>query len=130
VRFPFAFEPLYRAVALPFGITPGRAWVEVGDDRFEAHFGFWAVATPLSNVAGTERSGPYATLKTLGPAHLSVADRGVTFASNGRQGLCLRFREPVVCIDPTGHLRHPGLTVTVADVDGLAAALEEAGRRS
>jgi hypothetical protein len=126
VRFPFAFEPLYRAVALPFGITPRRAWVEVGDGRFEAHFGFWAVATPLTNVAGIERSGPYGILKTIGVAHLSAADRGVTFATNRRQGLCLRFHELVVCIDPTGHLRHPGLTVTVADVEALAAALEDA----
>jgi hypothetical protein len=125
MRFPFAFEPLYLAAALPFGVTPGRSWVAVEDGRLEAHFGFWAVATPLTNVAGTERSGPYTALKTVGPAHLSVADRGVTFASNSRSGLCVRFAEPVVCIDPTGHLRHPGLTVTVADVDGLAAALEE-----
>lgn len=124
MRFPFAFDPLYRALALPFAITPGRSWVDVEDDRLSAHFGFWAVSTPLGNVAGVERSGPYATLKTLGAAHLSLADHGVTFASNSRAGLCIRFHEPVVCIDPTGHLRHPGLTVTVADVDGLAAALE------
>jgi hypothetical protein len=124
VRFPFAFDAVHRAVALPFGVTPGRAWVDVGDERLEARLGFWLVTTPLTNVEGVERSGPYAILKTVGPAHLSLADRGVTFATNRRQGLCLRFREPVVCIDPTGHLRHPGLTVTVADVDGLAAALE------
>ena len=67
MRFPFAFEPLYRAIALPFGITPRRAWVEVGDGRFEAHFGFWAVATPLTNVAGIERSGSYSAFKTVGP---------------------------------------------------------------
>jgi len=52
-----------------------------------------------------------------------VADRGLTFATNGERGLCIRFRDPVSGIEPTGHLRHPGLTVTVADVDALARVL-------
>jgi len=39
--------------------------------------------------------------------------------------VCICFREPVTGLDPTGRLRHPGLTVTVADVDGLVAALAE-----
>ena len=125
MRYPFAFDPLHRALALPFAITPGRSWVEVDADRLTAHYGWWAVSTPRANVAGVERTGPYATLKTIGPAHLSVADHGVSFTSNARRGVCIRFHEPVVCIDPTGHLRHPGLTVTVADVDGLAAALAD-----
>ena len=125
MRFPFAFDPLYRALALPFGITPGRSWVDLEGDRLTARFGWWVVSTPLGNVAGAEHTGPYGTFKTIGAAHLSLADHGVTFASNPRRGLCIRFHEPVVCIDPTGHLRHPGLTVTVADVDGLAAALPD-----
>jgi hypothetical protein len=33
------------------------------------------------------------------------------------------FVEPVPAIEPTGRLRHPGATVTVADPDALAAAL-------
>jgi hypothetical protein len=123
VRFPFAFEPLYRVMALPFAVVPNWAWVDVGDGRLSARFGPWLVSTPLANVAGTEVSGPYAILRTAGPAHLSLADRGLTFATNSRRGLCIRFHEPVAGIDPTGRPRHPGLTVTVADVDGLAAAV-------
>lgn len=124
MTFDFAFDALHRAFALPFGITPGTTKVEVDDQRLLARFGPWQVSTPLDNVDGTEVTGPYTPFKTVGPAHLSLADRGLTFATNSGRGLCIRFRAPVAGILPTGRLRHPGLTVTVADVEGLAAALE------
>ncbi|MDQ4031696.1 MAG: hypothetical protein M3332_05280 [Actinomycetota bacterium] len=44
-------------------------------------------------------------------------------ATNGARGLCITFREPVRGIEPTGILRHPAVTVTVADSQGLAAVL-------
>ncbi len=123
MTFSFHFAPIYRVVALLFGVTPRNAGVVVADGRLLARFGRWSVETPLANVAGSEVTGPYATLKTVGPAHLSLADRGLTFASNARRGLCIRFRDPVPGIEPTGRVLHPGLTVTVDDVDGLARAL-------
>ena len=123
MTFPFLFTPLHRALALPFGVTPANARVEVDDGQLTARYGLWSLRTPLSNVAGTEITGPYSTLKTVGPAHLSVADKGLTFSSNAQRGLCISFRDPVPGLEPTGRLRHPALTVTVADVDGLAAAL-------
>ncbi len=127
MTFDFAFDPLHRAAARVFGITPNRAGVAVEGGRLLARYGPWRLSTDLANVAGTEVSGPYRTLTTIGPARLSLADCGLTFASNGRSGLCIRFKEPVPGIEPTGRLRHPGLTVTVADVDGLAAALATGG---
>ena len=127
MTFDFAFDPLYQAVALPFGITPGRSGVTVEDGRLRAWFGPWRVATDVANVEGTEITGPYRILTTIGPAHLSLADRGLTFASNPRKGLCIRFREPVPGIVPTDRVRHRGLTLTVGDVEGLAAALAGGG---
>lgn len=109
--------------SLVFGVTPATARVVVTDRELWATFGPWRVRTPLVNVAGTEVSGPYAFTRTAGPARLSFTDRGLTFATNGERGLCIRFDEPVRGIDPLGAIRHPGLTVTVADVDGLRAAL-------
>lgn len=123
MTFDFAFDALHRAFGLPLGITPRTAHVSVDDDRLMARFGFWRVVSPLGNVEGTEVTGPYSPFKTVGPAHLSVADRGLTLATNSRRGLCIRFREAVPGIEPTGRVRHPALTVTVADVDGLAAAV-------
>lgn len=122
-RFVFAFDPVYRMASLPFGVTPNRAWVQVDGEHLEVRFGLWSVRTPLDNVTGTEISGPYQWFKTIGPAHLSFADRGLTFATNGDRGVCISFAEPVRGMDPLGTLRHPGLTVTVADPDGLVHAL-------
>jgi hypothetical protein len=126
-RFGFRFDWRYRVAALPFGVTPGRAFVEV-DARSDipmlrAQFGLWHLETPLANVADCEPSGPYALPKTIGPAHISMRDRGLTFASNSSAGLCISFREPVRAAEPFGVIRHPGLTVTVDDIEGLAAAL-------
>jgi hypothetical protein len=125
VIFQFSFAPSYRTAALPFGVTPRNSRVEVADGRLLARFGRWSVETPVTNVAGAQVTGPYGKLRTIGPAHLSVADRGLTFATNSRRGLCIRFHEPVPGLEPTGRLRHPALTVTVEDVEGLAEALGE-----
>jgi hypothetical protein len=81
------------------------------------------VETALDNVVDVSVTGPYRFVKTAGPAHLSLADRGLTFATNGDRGVCLTMREPIRGIDPFGLLRHPNLTVTVADCDGLADAV-------
>ena len=108
-----------------FGVTPERAWVELADERLEARYGSWRVRTSLSNISAVEATGPYSFLKTAGPARLSITDRGLTFASNGERGACITFRDPVVGIDRFGWIRHPELTVTVLDVDGLIEALRD-----
>lgn len=122
-RFAFRFEPAYRWAGLPFNIRPQTADVVVTEHRLLARLGPWKVDTPRSNIVSTTRTGPYGFIRTAGPAHLSLADRGMTMATNGRAGLCISFAEAVRGIDPTGRIRHPGLTVTVEDVDGLERAL-------
>ena len=122
-EFEFSFEARYRLPALAFGITPATSRVVVTDDALVVRFGPWLLCTDLTNVAGTEASSGFAYIRTAGPAHLSLSDRGVTFATNSRRGLCVSFRDPVQAIEPTGLLRHPGATVTVADPEALAAAL-------
>jgi hypothetical protein len=121
--FPFRFTTSYRLAGLPFGITPSTAAVQVGDGELAVRFGPWKVRTSLANVTSTTITGPYGFLKSAGPAHLSLADRGLTMATNGERGLCVSFREPIRGIEPTGTLRHPAVTLTVADCEGLAAAL-------
>lgn len=121
--FPFRFTPIYRAAGLPFGVTSVTAGVQVGSTQLRIRFGPWLVRTRLSNVVSTAITGPYALLKTAGPAHLSFADRGMTCATNSERGLCIRFAEPVRGLEPFGVLRHPAVTVTVEDCDGLAKFL-------
>ena len=129
-RHEFDFAPTYRIPALAFGVTPRTAWVEVDGPwqdlrTLVVRFGLWRLCTSLANIAGFEETGPYGYLKTVGPPHLSFTDRGVTFATNGVRGLCVRFHTPVPGIDPTGRILHPGATVTVADPQMLAARLGE-----
>ena len=124
LQFPFRFDPTYRRLARPFGVTPERSWVAFNEeDEFEARYGPCRVRTPLSNIAAAEATGPYSFLKTAGPARLGITDRGLTFASNGDRGVCITFDSPVTGIDRAGRIRHPELTVTVLDVHGLIAAL-------
>ena len=123
LRFDFRFAPAYRIAARPFGVTPGNAWVEVGDEHLLASYGPWRLRTTLANITHVSITGPYWFYRTAGPARLGITDGGLTFASNGDQGVLLSFREHVPAIDPLRLIRHPELTVTVADVHGLVNAL-------
>lgn len=131
-RFSFRFARDYRVPAGLFGVTPASAHVDVGEDLLDARFGLWRVRTPLTNISAVAVTGPYAFLKTAGPARLAITDRGLTFATNGDRGVLISFREPVRGLDPLGVLRHPELTVTVAEVQRFAKVLRaavSAGRR-
>ena len=124
MRFPFRFATSYRIPAVAFGITPRTTYVEVTGTELVVRFGPWRLRTPLTNIAGVEPSGGFSFVKTAGPPHLSFADRGVTFATNGDAAVCVRFHDPVKVLDPTGRVRHPGATMTVADPESLIATLE------
>ncbi len=122
-RFEFDFEPRYERPARIFGVRPDRAWIEVTGTELLARFGPWRIATPLTNITTVSITGPYAFLKTAGPAHLGFTDRGLTFATNSRRGVELQFAEPITGMDRWGKIHHPNLTLTPIDCDGLAAAL-------
>ena len=128
-RFGFAFAPAYRVPALVLGITPRTAWVEVDESHLRVRFGPWRLSTTLGNIAGMTRTGGFSFVKTAGPPHLSFADRGVSFATNGDDAVCVRLREPVAGIDPTRRILHPGVTMTVADPAGLIEHLHLRGVR-
>lgn len=121
--FPFRFDRRYQLAGLPLGITPRTAGVRITESEVVVVFGPWRLRTDRDNVTSTTITGPYQVLKTIGPPHLSLADRGLSCATNPDEGLCLRFDRPVPGIEPTGLLRHPAVTVTVADCSRLAAAL-------
>jgi hypothetical protein len=122
-RFEFRFAPAYRLAARPFGITPENAWVEIGEEDLVANYGPWHLRTTLANISQVAITGPYHFYRTAGPARLGITDRGLTFATNGDEGVLLTFCERVPAIDPLHFIRHPELTVTVADVGGLVSTL-------
>ena len=123
-RFAFFFDPRLAWLSRVFGVKPETAFVEVGRTGFVARLGPWGVTTTADNLAGADVTGPYRALKVAGPAHLSLADRGLTFATNAERGVCVRFLRLVRGIDPLGLIRHPALTVTVADCEGLVEAID------
>ncbi len=121
--FDFAFAPSYAVAGRPFGITPRSTTVEVGPAWLYVRYGPWRLLTPRSNLASAEVTGDFSFMKTAGPPHLSMSDRGVSFTTNGHRALCLSFHRPVPAIDPTASIMHPGATISVADPEALASAL-------
>lgn len=124
-QFGFAFETKYAPFLLPFGVTRDSAWLRIDDDGVEVRFGFFKLTTPVSNITGYQLSGDYKAYRAIG-VRTSLADRGVTFGSTTERGLCVTFASPVA-VKPGIGLRHPGMTVTVEDVEGLADELEALG---
>jgi hypothetical protein len=121
--FEFGFAERYRPMLRLIGVTPNTALVTVSDEELRVRFGRWRLSTPVDNIEGLEQSGDYRWFKAIG-ARGSFADKGVTFGTNTDRGVCVRFREPVSALLPGNVMAHPGMTVTVSDPDGFAAALE------
>ena len=123
IHYSFAFAASYRPAALLFGVTPRTTGVDLGPEGLRVRFGPWRLSTPIANITGAEKTGGFGWLRTAGPAHLSLADRGVTFATNGEAAVCVSFGTPVAGIDPTRTIKHPGATITVADPEAFLAQL-------
>lgn len=120
--FAFAFDPRFRGLLRLLGVRPGNSSVTIDDEHFDARFGRWRLRTPVSNLKDVQVTRGYQWFKAIGPRG-SAADRGCTFGTNAEAGVCVCLHEPEPALLPTDRLRHPGLTVTVADVDGLVAAV-------
>ena len=119
--FTYRVDPRYLPLLLPFGLRPRHDGVRLTDDgRLVATFGWLRLHTPLSNVEGAHITRGYRWWTSVG-ARLSFVDDGVTFGTNNQAGVCIHFREKVPTLMRPGG--HSALTATVADLDGLTAAL-------
>lgn len=119
-EFPLAIDPRAWPYLILHGVRKRWALVVLDDDKLIAQFGPWRLSTEISNIARTTVTGPYRWYRAIG-IRMSLVDRGLTFGSNARAGLCIEFVRPVQAFLP---VRHPGLTVTVADPEGLKTAIE------
>ena len=117
--FPFAFDPTFRVFLLGMGVTPGTTGVTLDDETFDARFGPFRLRTPVSNLKDVQITRDYRWYRAIGP-RISGTDRGATFGTNTTGGVCVCFHTPVKALFG---VEHPGLTVTVTDLDGLAAAV-------
>jgi hypothetical protein len=122
-RFEFEFSSRVRPAALAFGVTARNSNVEVTHDELQVTFGLWRFVTSLSNVAGVGMTGPYSWLKVAGPPHLSLSDRGITFATTTERGVCVELVEPVAMKPSYARIRHPGVTLTVGRPEELIRLL-------
>jgi hypothetical protein len=123
-QFEMAFDPQFRLPLAALGITPATAHVTLTPDQLVACLGPWVCRTAPSNVRAVSLTGPYHWYRAIGP-RLSLADHGLTFGTATAGGVCLQLRDPVPGIDPIGLIRHPNLTLTVADPRRFAAALRQ-----
>jgi hypothetical protein len=121
-RFAFAFDPRFRLPLAAIGVWPSTCEVVVTDEHLDVRFGPWRLQTPRSNLHTACITGPYQAIKAIGPRG-SMVDHGATFGTNTRRGVCVTFHEPVGALLGRRRFRHPGLTVTVADPEGLIEAL-------
>jgi hypothetical protein len=124
LQYDFDFDPWFEAIARPLGVHADAAHLLIDEEDLTVQFGPWCVRTPVDNLEGATVTGPYAWPKVIGPPHLSLADGGLTMASNRRAGACIRFRRPVRGSTPFPYPRHGSLTVTVEDPASLVAAVE------
>ena len=125
-HFGYAVDKRYLPVLLPFGLRPTRDGVTLADDgSFTATFGFFKLATPLANIAGAHITRDYRWWTAFG-VRGSMVDDGLTFGTNHDAGVCVHFHDKVPT--PLRRSGHSALTVTVADLEGLVSALDEAGR--
>ena len=122
--FLYAIDKKLAPMWIPFGVRPWTDGVTLTDTgRFVATFGLLRLETELDNISGAHITRGYRWWTAIG-ARRSFADDGLTFGTNAAAGVCVHFREKVRSVlRPSGH---SALTVTVADPEGLVAALEAA----
>ena len=118
--FAYAIDIRYLPVLVPFGLRRAKDGVTLTDDSFLATFGFFRLATQLTNITGAHITRHYRWWTAFG-VRGSRVDDGLTFGTNHDAGVCIHFAEKVP--SPLRRSGHSALTVTVADLDGLAGAL-------
>ena len=122
-HFRYAIDKRYLPVLLPFLLRPSRDGVILTDDDFVATFGLVKITTPRTNVTGAHITRHYRWWTACG-VRMSCADDGLTFGTNRDAGVCVHFAEKVR--SPLRRAGHSALTVTVADLAELQAALGDA----
>lgn len=120
---PLRFDGVAGRAARLIGVRDDHGLV-LGDGRLRIRFGPWVLDTPITNLHGVAVTGPYHLWRVVGPPHLSLSDRGITFATTTAEGVRLTFRDPVAAIAPVGLIRHPVATVTVEDAERIHQILQ------
>ncbi len=120
-HYGYAIDKRYLPVLVPFLLRPARDGVTLTDQgTLVASFGLLKIETPRSNVTGAHITRDYRWWTSVG-VRMSRVDDGLTFGTNPDAGVCIHFAERVPSL--LRRKGHSALTVTVADLEGLTAAL-------
>ena len=120
-HFPYRLDKRWTALFFALGVDDKDGVTIGGKGEFIATFGRFKVKTTVANVDHTLVTGPHRWYTAVG-LRLSFADDGLTFGTNHRKGLSIAFVEKIPKV--VGFKKHSTLWVSVADPEGLAAAIE------
>ncbi len=122
-RYPIRIGSRSRLfLRVAFGVTPERAWAEIGKGTVDVQLGRFAFSVPVSNVTRWSIEGPWRWITAIG-VRRSVRHGDVSFAGSPRGGVRVDFRTPV----RWGPLAIPAAYYGVEDLDGFAAELAGLG---
>lgn len=121
--FQYDLDNRWTALFMMLGVGSGDGVEVTAGRNLIATFGRVRIETTVDNVDHTLVTGPHRWYTAVG-LRLSFADDGITFGTNHRTGLCIAFVERVPKV--LGLKDHASLWVSVADPNGLAAAIEAA----
>ena len=119
--FPYRFDKRWTVLFLALGVSDKDGVTITGKGELIATFGRFKVKTTVANVDHTLVTGPHRWYMAVG-LRLSFTDDGLTFGTNHRKGLSIAFVEKIPKV--IGFKKHSTLWVSVADPEGLAAAIE------
>ncbi len=118
--FPYKLDKRWFALFAALGVNDSDGVHITEDGTLLATFGRVKVETPLANIGHTIVTGPHRWYTAVG-LRLSFSDDGLTFGTNHQRGLCIEFKERIPKV--IGRRDHSALWVSVADPEGLAAAI-------
>ena len=119
-HFPYQLDRRWTALFIALGVG-GDDGVEISDNgELVATYGRFKVRTALDNIDHTLVTGPHRWYTAVG-LRLSFIDDGLTFGTNHRKGLSIAFVDKIPKV--IGFKNHSMLWVSVADPEGLAAAI-------
>ncbi len=120
VFFPYRFDDRWKLLFATLRVKETDGVTVTDGGLLRATYGRASVETPLENIDHTLVTGPHRWYTAVG-LRLSFADDGITFGTNHHRGLCIEFVERVPRV--IGPRPHSALWVSVADPEGLAAAI-------
>ena len=119
-HFPYRFDKRWKALFFALGVDDKDGVTINSKGELIATFGRFKVKTTIDNIDHTLVTGPHRWYTAVG-LRLSLTDDGLTFGTNHRKGLSIAFVDKIPKV--IGFKKHSTLWVSVADPEGLAAAI-------